>query len=301
MRRRALLKSLLAACPAALIPGRQPRAAQAFPVVATFTILADMAANIGGTAVDVTSLVQPDGDAHTFEPRPADLRRLQSAAAVVENGLGLEGWMNRLVAAAGFKGARIVASAGVKPRTMLEGRTRITDPHAWQDPRNGVLYARAIAAGLTKAMPARAQDISERAATYIARIEAVDRHIAETLGAIPAEQRKIITSHDAFGYFAARYGVEMHGVQGISTESEPSARDIARLVAQIRREHITAVFVENMTDPRLAAMLAREAGATLGPKVYSDALSPPDGPAATYLDMLSYNAAAFAAAMTAGA
>ncbi|MCW3473427.1 metal ABC transporter solute-binding protein, Zn/Mn family [Limobrevibacterium gyesilva] len=294
MRRRPLLQGLVAAA--------LPVAAWAddrIAVVATISILADMAATVGGDAVAVTTLVPVDGDPHAYEPRPGDLRTLQSARVLIENGLGLEGWMSRMVKASGFKGVRITAAAAVKSRTMLEGRSRITDPHAWQDPRNGVLYVRAIADGLARAIPAQEAAIRARAADYISQIEATDRWIQQTLAAIPPSRRRIITSHDAFGYFAARYGITMRGVQGIDTEAEPSARDIATLSAQIRSDHIKAVFVENMTDPRLAATLAKEAGAALGPKVYSDALSPPGGPAATYLAMFRHNVTAFAQAMAA--
>jgi len=292
MRRRTLLAALLLS--AASRPGW---AAGPKPVVATFSILADMTATIGGDAVAVTSLVPVNGDAHTYEPVPADLRSLQAASALVENGLGMEGWLERLVRASAFHGVTVLASNGVVPRSMEEDGQRITDPHAWQDPRNGVLYARNIADGLARAVPEQADAIRAHAADYIGQIEAVDRWVEQTLSAVPRAKRKIITSHDAFGYYGARYGVTLRAAQGISTEDEPSARDIANLIGQIRRENIKAVFVENMTDPRLIAMLAKEAGATVGGTVYSDALSPPGGPADTYLKMFRHNATLFARAM----
>ncbi len=298
-RRRFLQALLLGMAPPWLLLGRTVNAAEPIKVVATMSILADMTRVIGGESVSVTSLVGPDGDPHTYQPRPSDLRTLKAAQALVENGLGLEGWMTRMVAASGFAGRRIVAAARVTPRTMQEGRSHVTDPHAWQDPRNGVLYANAIADGLAAAIPAQASAIRERAAAYVAEIEATDRWIEATMAAIPVSRRRLITSHDAFGYFAARYGIVMQGVQGIDTDAEPTAKDIAALADQIRRQHIRAVFVENMTDPRLAAVLAREAGASLGGKVYSDALSPPDGPAPTYLAMFRHNVAEFARAMAA--
>ena len=267
------------------------------PVIASFSILADMTAVIGGDAVSVTALVGADRDPHEYQPHPAQLIELRNARALVENGLGLEGWMSRMARAAGFKGQRITASAGVTPRTMLDGKSRVTDPHAWQDPRNGVLYARAIAAGLARIAPAA--DIQSRAVAYIKDIEATDAWLADIFAAIPASRRKIITSHDAFGYFAARYGIEMHGIQGISTDAEPTPRDIARLVEMIRREQIRAVFVETMTSSRFAEVLAHEAGAVMGGRVYSDALSPADGPAPSYLAMFRHNATQFAKAMRA--
>ena len=267
------------------------------PVIASFSILADMTAVIGGDAVSVTALVGADRDPHEYQPHPAQLIELRNARALVENGLGLEGWMSRMARAAGFKGERITASAGVTPRTMLDGKSRVTDPHAWQDPRNGVLYARAIAAGLARIAPAA--DIQSRAAAYIRDIEVTDAWLADIFAAIPASRRKIITSHDAFGYFAVRYGIEMHGIQGISTDAEPTPRDIARLVEMIRRERIRAVFVETMTSSRFAEVLAHEAGAVMGGRVYSDALSPADGPAPSYLAMFRHNATQFAKAMRA--
>jgi zinc/manganese transport system substrate-binding protein len=181
-----------------------------------------------------------------------------------------------------------------------EGGVIATDPHAWQDPRNGVLYVQAIAEGLAAADASRAAVYQAAAERYGAEVRAVDGWIETAFASIPAGQRRIITTHDAFGYYGARYGIEILSAEGISTEFEPSAKAIAALVRQIKREQVRAVFIENMTSPRMAEMLARETGAVLGGTVYSDALSPPGGPAATYLDMLRHNTALFAAAMRAG-
>ena len=216
---------------------------------------------------------------------------------MVLNGLGLDKWMERLMASAGGTAVRVTAAGAVTPRHMSEDGKTILDPHAWQDPRNGVLYARAIADGLAKADASRAALFSVRGGDFVQSINETDSWIAGALAPIPPAKRKIITSHDAFGYFGARYGVRFEAVQGISTEGEPSARDLARLAAQIKRDHIRAVFVENMTDPRVAQALAREAGAVVGGTVYSDALSPPGGPADTYLKMFRHNVPLFAAAM----
>ncbi len=273
------------------------RAAEPLPVVATFSILADMTRVIGGDDITVRTLVPVDGDAHAWEPKPADLRAVRAAAVLVQNGLGLEGWMARMPKAADFKGLLVTAARDVEPRLMTEDGKQVTDPHAWQDPRNGVLYVRAIADGLRGALPEAAARMTSRADAYISEIEVTDRFITEALAAIPAAKRIILTSHDAFGYYGARYGITLRAVQGISTEGEPSAKDIATLVAQIKREKIHAVFVENMTDPRLSAAVARESGAVLGPNVYSDALSPSGGPADTYLKMLRHNTQRFAEAM----
>lgn len=275
------------------MPGRR-----AVPVIATFSILADMVSTVGGPLVSVRSLIGPDQDPHIYEPTPRDLRDLLAADVVVENGLGLEGWMVRLTGAAGFKGRIVQAAAAVKPRTMREESGAIaTDPHAWQDPRNGVLYVQAIQAGLGAADPDHAETYGDAARAYIAAIQQADARIAAAFAPIPPDQRRIITTHDAFGYYGARYGIEFLAAEGISTESEPSAKAIAALVKQIKREKIHAVFIENMTSDRMAKMLARETGAVLGGTVYSDALSPPGGPAATYLAMLDHNTTLFAAAM----
>lgn len=290
MRRRTLLAGLLLSV---AVTAQETR----LPVVATFSILADMTREVGGDAVAVIPLVPPDGDAHSFQPRPGDLRMLRTARVVVENGLGLEGWTTRLIASSGFAGTRITAAGAIPPRTVREGKRTVRDPHVWQDPRRAVLMVQAIANGLASADPAQAVAYRARAADYAARIEAVDREIEQAMAAIPSERRRVITSHDAFGYYGDRYGIEFRAVQGVSTAGEPSARDLARLAAQVRREGIRAVFVESMADPRLAEALARESGARVGGRVYSDSLSAPDGPAATYLSMLRHNTALFAAAM----
>jgi len=295
MRRRSFLAGLATVCP---LGCRAARAAAPLRVVASFSILADLVRQVGGGAVAVESLVGPNGDVHVYEPRPKDLRTLIDAGLLVRNGLGLEGWMDRLTGAADFKGQVVVAAAMVTPRMMRDdGGLLATDPHAWQDPRNAILYVRAISDGLAAADPANAATYRDSAARYGARIAQADAWIQATLAPIPVNQRRIITTHDAFGYYAARYGIEFLSAEGVNTESEPSAKAIAALVRQIKREKVRAVFIENMTSPRIAQMLARETGAMLGGTVYSDALSAPDGPAATYLDLLHYNSKLFASAM----
>jgi zinc/manganese transport system substrate-binding protein len=293
MRRRHFLLGL-AAVPAIA----RAQVPNTIPVVASFSILADMVRQIGGDAASVTGLVPPDGDPHTYEPRPSDLRAVASARLLVVNGLGLEGWMTRLVGSSGYRGPVATASTGIKPRTMVEdGGATVTDPHAWQDARNGAAYARTVAAALAKSDPSRAAAFRDAGERYATAILETDAWIVQQFAPIPPARRIIITTHDAFGYFGARYGVTVRAAEGISTDAEPSARDIAKLVTQIRRDHVRAVFLENMTDPRLAAMLAKESGATLGDKVYSDALSPPGGPADTYLGMFHHNVPLFVAAM----
>lgn len=293
MRRRFLLASLIVA-PAITHAANSPIPVVApISVIATVSLLADMARRIGGDRVSVASLVPTDGDAHVYQPKPKDLRALAGAALVVENGLGLEGWMQRLTGAAGFSGQRTIAAAGVAPRKMRAG----VDPHAWQDPRNGVLYARNIQAGLTAAAPEHKSAFAAAADAYVTEIEQTDQWIADQFAGIAPKDRRIVTTHDAFGYYGARYGIEFLSAQGINTDAEPSAKAIAALIAQIKRNQVRAVFIETMTDGRVAKMLARETGATVGGAVYSDALSPPNGPAATYLAMLRHNTTLFAAAL----
>ena len=221
-------------------------------VLASFSILADLVRQIGGQTVVVDSMVGPNEDTHVYDPKPRDLRTLLAADVLVRNGLGLEGWMDRLTSAAGFKGRVVVATEKVTPRNMKEKGVIATDPHAWQDPRNAILYVQAIAEGLIAADPANAMTYDGNLRTYSARIAETDAWITSTLAPIAAAQRRIITTHDAFGYYGARYGIEFLSAQGISTEAEPSAKAIATLVAQIKRERVRAVFIENMTIDRIA-------------------------------------------------
>ncbi len=294
MKRRTLL---------ALLPVAAAARAQApLDVVASFTILADMTREIGADALRVTSLVGPDGDAHSFSPRPSDVRSIAAARVLVRNGLGFEPWLDRVLRTSGFKGTDIVAAAAVQPRRLTDSHGHShgagRDPHAWQDPRNALLYVRAIADGLARADAPRADLYRQRADAYAARIRETDAWIEALFAPVPREKRRIITSHDAFGYFGTRYGIEFRAAQGVTTEGEPSAQAIATLARQIRRDKIRVVFVENMTNPAIIETLAREAGAVVGGKVFSDALSPPDGPAPSYIAMLRHNATLFARAFT---
>ena len=270
--------------------------------VASFSILGDMVRQVGGDRVEVTTLVGPDGDAHVFSPTPADAKTLAAAQLFFVNGLGFEGWMERLEKSSGFKGKTVVASAGVKPRTMVEeeGGTpeTITDPHAWQNLANGKLYVANIRDGLIAADPAGKASYEANAAKYLGEIMQEDDAVRAALAKLPAERRKIITSHDAFGYFGAAYGLEIVAPEGVSTESEASAQDVAKIIRQIKAEHIPAVFIENITDHRLLDQIARETGAKIGGTLYSDALSPPDGPAPNYLDMFRHNVGALTAALS---
>ena len=271
-----------------------PWAADKLKVVTTFTILGDMVRNVGREHVALTTLVGPDADAHVYEPTPADARRLAQADLVVVNGLGFEGWIDRLVTASGYKGPVVVASEGIAALTVEENQP---DPHAWQDLANGRLNVANIARALAAADPAHADVYRRRAETYDRELAALDRDIRGRLDAFPADRRKVITSHDAFQYFGRAYGIDFHAPVGLSTESEPSAGELASLVRQMRDEGIHALFVENITDPRLVEQLAREAGAVIGGRLYSDSLSGPTGPAPTYLDMFRHNVGEIAKAV----
>ena len=276
-------------------------AAEAAPlrVVVSFSILGDLVREVGGGDVAVTSLIGPDADAHVFEPSPDQARLVARAQLFVVNGLGLEGWMTRLVQSAHYRGPVVVASAGVTPIDATEpGESKpAPDPHAWQDVGNALIYADNIARELGRVDPAHAESYRERLQRYKAELEALDRRVRAAIAGIPEAKRQVITTHDAFGYYGRAYGVRFLAPEGLTTDSEPSAQAIARLIRQIRREGIKALFLENISDPRMMQELARETGATLGPPLYSDALSRPDGPAPTYIRMVDYNTAALTAGM----
>ncbi len=264
-------------------------------VVASFSILADLARNVGGDVVEVTALVGPDADAHVFSPSPVDAKRVAEADLVLVNGLGFEGWMARLVRASGYRGPVVVASAGITPRS--QGRE--SDPHAWQDLSHVRRYVQNLRDAFAQARPADATAFAQRAAQYDERLGALDTELRRTFGAIPPTSRRVITSHDAFGYFGAAYGIEFLAPQGMSTDSEASAAAVARLIEQVRRQGVRAVFVENISDPRLLDRIVREGGARVGGRLYSDALSPPGTEADTYLKLFEHNANALAAGMQA--
>jgi zinc/manganese transport system substrate-binding protein len=281
------------------------------PVVASFSVIGDITAAVGGERVSVKTLVPPDGDAHQYQPTPSDSRAIAAARLVVVNGLGMEGWIERLIRASGYREPIVTASTGIRagvmeqdesdavvkmPRHVVTPKT-VTDPHAWQDARNGIIYARNIADGLSKADPAGATYYRANAAAYAKELEATDAWIRQLLAAVAPEKRKIITTHDAFGYFGRAYDVAFTAAKGVSTDYQPSAGDIAKLIQQIKQEHIKALFIENMTDSRLIQQIASDTGAVVGGTVYSDALSPQGGPADSYLKMFRHNVPLFVAAM----
>ena len=286
---------------AALLFGALPAFAQTRPkVVATFSILGDLVREVGGERVDLAVLVGADTDAHTYQPKPTDARTLAAAQAMVSNGLGFEGWIDRLAEAAPFKGQPIVATAGVP---ILEAtspgysHTHGPDPHCWQDVGRARRYVANIAAGLGEADPVNAADYRKRARSYDQRLAELDLWIKAEIAKVPAGQRKAIIGHDSFHYFALAYGVQFQAPRGYNTNSEPSARDVAALIRLVREQKIKALFVENMTNPGLVEQIARESGAVVGPRLYSDALSAPGGPAPTYEAMMRHNVTALVAGM----
>ncbi|HSI59818.1 MAG TPA: zinc ABC transporter substrate-binding protein [Ideonella sp.] len=270
-----------------------PQAPRPLRVVASFSILADLVRQVGGEAIALHTLVGPDADAHVFEPTPLDARRLAEAELVVVNGLGFEGWLERLVRASGYRGPVVVASEGITPRRL----GKAPDPHAWQDLAHTRRYVRNLQAALAQARPTQAAAFVQRAAAYDAQLATLDAQVRKTFAAIAPARRRVISSHDAFGYFAAAYGVEFLAAQGLNTDSEASAAAVAQLIAQIRQQRVSAVFVENISNPRLVERIAREGGATLGGRLYSDALSAPGTEADSYLKLFAHNAATLAAGM----
>ncbi len=273
-------------------------AADVLPVTASFSILADLVRVVGGDRVRVSSLVGPDQDAHVFEPKPADARTLLQSRLLVTNGLGFDPWAQKLAQSAGYRGATVVASQGVKGRTLAgENGHPEADPHAWQDPGNVVLYVRNIATALGQLDPAGAAVYQAHSQAYEQELKALDSWAQAQFAAIPAAKRRVITSHDAFGYFAAHYQLNFRAPQGISTEAEPSAKEVAQLIRQMKREKTRAVFMENMGNPKLLAQISQDTGATPGASLYADALSAPDQPGATYLQMLRHNVTALVQGM----
>jgi zinc/manganese transport system substrate-binding protein len=281
------------------------------PVVASFSILGNMVANVGGDRVMVSTLVGPDGDAHVYEPTPADAQTVAAASVVFVNGLAFEGWLDRLIAASEYKGPIVVATEGITPLEMAEEHHEGeeehaegeghdhggTDPHAWQSVENAKIYVSNIAAALIAADPEGEEVYTSNALSYLAKLSEVEAEIQAAMIALPENRRSVVTSHDAFGYFAAAYGMTFHAPEGISTEAEASAADVAALITQMEAEAIPAVFMENITDSRLLEQITAETGAKVGGTLFSDALSGPDGPASTYLNMMRHNTATLTAAL----
>lgn len=291
MKRFGMMVSLVLAC------SSQAALAKNLNVVTSFTVLADMAKQVGGEHVTVKSLVGPDGDPHSFEPSPQDSVALSKADVVIVSGLGMEGWMDRLVSASGYKGKVIVASEGISMRKMIDDGKQITDPHAWNSAENGAIYAQNITRALVAADPEDAAAISDSGSEYVTRLKLLDSWAKTRFEAIPKSKRKVLTSHDAFGYFGQEYGVTFLAPVGFSTEAEANASDVAGLIKQLKNQQIKTYFIENQTDPRLVKQIAAASGAQPGGELYPEALSAASGPASTYEMAFKHNVDAIANSM----
>ncbi|MCK1366229.1 metal ABC transporter substrate-binding protein [Bradyrhizobium sp. 62] len=268
-------------------------AAEQLKVVASFSILADFVRNVGGDRINLTTLVGADSDVHVYTPAPSDAKRIADAKLVVVNGLGLEGWLSRLVQSSGSKAQVVTASAGIAPLKLGSA----ADPHGWQSVPNAKIYVTDIADALATADPDDAEFFRAQAKAYLEKLETLDREVREAVAKIPQERRKVISTHDAFGYFAAEYGVRFIAPLGVSTETEPSARDIATIIGQIKAQKIPAVFLENISDDRLIRRIAAETGSKVGGTLISDGLTGEKGPAPTYIDMVRHNIKALTSAL----
>jgi zinc/manganese transport system substrate-binding protein len=298
--RLALATSVITLLPFAALPA----SAEPLKVVASFSIIGDFAKNVGGDRIALTTLVGPDGDAHVYEPKPADAAAMAGADVVLVNGLHFEGFLSRLAAASASKAAVVELTKGVEPLKMKEEHEGHeggeeaheghhhhgdTDPHAFQSIANARIYVKNIADAFCAADAAGCQTYQANAATYDTKLAETEATVKEEIAAIPADKRVVITSHDAFGYFEHAYGLTFLAPEGISTEAEASAADVAALISQVREDKASAIFVENITNARLIEQIARETGLTVGGTLYSDALSQPDGPAGTYVDLMLNN------------
>lgn len=268
-------------------------AAEQLKVVASFSILADFVRNVGGDRINLTTLVGADSDVHVYAPAPSDAKRIADAKLVIVNGLGLEGWLPRLVQSSGSKAQVVIVSAGIAPLKLGSA----ADPHGWQSVPNAKIYVTDIANALAAVDPDDAEFFRARAKAYLEKLETLDREVRAAVAKIPQERRKVISTHDAFGYFAAEYGVQFIAPLGVSTETEPSARDIAIIIGQIKAQKIPAVFLENISDDRLIRRIAAETGSKVGGTLISDGLTGEKGPAPTYIDMVRHNIKALTSAL----
>ncbi|MFK0165659.1 metal ABC transporter solute-binding protein, Zn/Mn family [Rhizobium sp. NPDC090279] len=294
-KQRLLLSAAAAAFVAFGVAG--PASAETLDVVASFTVLADVVKQVGGDHVKVSSLVGPNGDPHEFEPSPADAKKLNAAKVVFVSGEGLEGWMDRLITASGYKGTPVVASDGINTRTMVDDGKTVTDPHVWNSPVNVKVWVGNIEKALSAADPADAADFKANAERYTKVLTELDAYAHSKFDKIADDRRKVLTSHDAFGYFGREYKVSFLAPLGFSTETEASAADVAKLIEQIKTEHVKTYFFENSNDPRLVKQVAKATSAEPGGELYVEALSKANGPASTYEKMFRYNVDQLAAAM----
>jgi zinc/manganese transport system substrate-binding protein len=276
-----------------VLPFSVAHAQEPLNVVASFSIIGDFVRNVGGDRISVTTLVGPNGDVHVYTPAPADARKIADAKLLVVNGLGLEGWLPRLVQSSGSRAVIVTATDGIQPLRIDQA----ADPHAWQSVVDARIYVANIRDALVTADPADAAAFRANAAGYLAKLDALDREVRSSVAQIPPERRKVISTHNAFGYFAAAYGIEFIAPLGVSTESEASARDLAGIITQIRTQKIPAVFLENISDVRLIRRISAETGARVGGTLFSDSLSDEKGDAPTYIELVRHNIKALTSAL----
>ena len=275
--------------------GVTPAHADKVNVMATISIIGDVVKNVAGDSVNLVTLVGPDGDAHEYEPIPADSVNMAHANIIFENGLNLEHWLDKLYSASCSKAKRIVVSQGVSPR-IFEDNPQETDPHAWQDVTNVILYTQNVCKALDALDPANKNLHDANAQDYIQKLQALDTWVKEQVALIPVYKRKLVTNHDALGYFARRYGFQIIGavIPSATTEAaDPSAKEITDLLSIIKANGVHAIFSENMANPKLAETLAKEAGVVVGPELYTDALGPVGSNGETYFKMIKYNVGVF--------
>ena len=302
---RATLHIVLAGV-AILLGGATANAAERIKVVATFSVIGDMVANVGGDRVDLVTLVGPAGDTELFKPSLADAKSVAEAKIVFMNDLNdeFEPWLEPLLKQVKFGGTKVVVSRGAKTYTSTEERAprnksaeEEIDQHAWLDPKNGIIYVRNITAALAKADLANAAGYRARADAYIKELQALDAWAKAEVAALPAPKRRVLASHDSLQYLARAYGITLLSINGWTNNSEPSAAELARLTQQIRQEGIHALFLDSITDPRAMQQVAKETGVSIGGTLYGDALSPPGGEADTYLKMIRHDVATLKAGM----
>lgn len=258
-------------------------------VVATFSILGDMVHEIGQDKIEVKNLVGPNQDSHVFEPRPQNAKDLGQADMLVINGLGFEGWMDRLVEASGFHGTILVATNGITPLTYTHHGKTTSDPHAWHSLKNAQVYVDNIVKGLSELVPEEASFFKSQGETYKKAMENLEKEIHQHLASIPLDKRKVITNHSAFAYLGREFDIQFFSPLGISTESEPSAKSVVILIQKIKKEKVQAIFVENISNRRLLDQISNETGVQIGGTLYSDALSLPGTTGDTYLKMMAFN------------
>lgn len=301
----ALLLALLA--PAVARPNAAAASDHKVKVVATFSVLGDFVQQIGGDKVDLVTIVPPGGDAHTFDPKPEQVAKVADADVIFEIGVGFEPWLDDLYSASGAKAKRVAVTGGMnliaadKEAGVVNGKPGTYDPHVWHDVNNAILIVQTIAKELSAVDPANAAAYQANAKRYLAQLDELNTWVKQDVAKIPPDKRKLVTSHDTFAYFARAYGFQIIGTAfgSLSTEQgEPSAKDVANLINEIKSAHVPAIFAENVSNPKLMQQIAKEAGVKLGPELYTDALGAPGSSGDTYLKMMRYNVTSIVTALT---